>query len=49
MICTPHQILLHDKIMEDEVGGACDTYGRERTQVEGFGRKLLREETTWKT
>jgi hypothetical protein len=27
IICTPHQILEGDQIKDNEMGGACSTYG----------------------
>jgi hypothetical protein len=34
---------------EDEMGGACGTYGREEDSIQGFGGKARRKETTRKT
>jgi hypothetical protein len=34
---------------EDEVGGACRTYGRGLKSVQGFGGKTRRKQTTHKT
>jgi hypothetical protein len=31
------------------VGGACGTHGRGEKSVQGFGGKVRRKETTWKT
>ena len=39
MICTPHPILLGDQIEKDEMGGACSTYGENRSVY----RVLLRK------
>jgi hypothetical protein len=36
-------------IKENEVGGACGTYGRGEESVQGFGGKAQRKETTRKT
>jgi hypothetical protein len=33
MICTPHPILLGDKIEKNGMGRACSTFGRERRGV----------------
>jgi len=33
MICTPHPILLGDKIQKSEMGRACSTYGGGRRGV----------------
>jgi hypothetical protein len=35
MICTPHQILLGDQIVKNEMGRACRTYG-ENEAYTGF-------------
>jgi hypothetical protein len=37
MICTAHHTLLGDKMENDEMGGACGTYGGVQWCVEGFG------------
>ena len=37
MICTPHPILLGDKIEKNEMGGACGAYGGEEGCIQGFG------------
>jgi hypothetical protein len=34
---------------ENEVGGACGTHGRGEKRVEGFGGKVQRKKSTWKT
>jgi len=39
MICILHQILLGDKMKEDEKGRACSTHGRNDKFVTNFGRK----------
>jgi hypothetical protein len=38
-----------DKIKENQVGGACDAYGRQGKWVEGVGRETWREDNNWKT
>jgi hypothetical protein len=37
------------QVKANEVGGACGTHGRGEKSVQGFGRKVRRKETTWKT
>ena len=39
MICTPHRISFGDHIEENEMSGACSTYGREESSIQNFGRK----------
>ena len=39
MICTPHQILFRWSIKENEMGGACGTYGGQERCVQGFGKE----------
>jgi hypothetical protein len=34
--------------MENEIGGACGTHGREEKIVKVVGGKFRRKETTWK-
>jgi hypothetical protein len=36
-------------IKKNGVGGTCGTHGRGAKSVEGFGGKVRRKETTWKT
>jgi hypothetical protein len=36
-------------VKSNEVGGACGTHGRGEKSVQGFGGKVRRKETTWKT
>jgi len=36
MICTPHLYCFGDQI-ENEMGGACSTYGGEQRHIQGFG------------
>jgi hypothetical protein len=36
-------------VKENEVGRACGTHGRGEKRVEGFGGKVRRKMTTWKT
>jgi len=49
MICTPHPILLGDKIEKNEVGGTCSMYGGEEMCIQCFGEETSGKETTWKT
>jgi hypothetical protein len=42
-------IIRRIKITENEVGGACGTHGRGEKRVQGFGGKVQRKETTWKS
>jgi hypothetical protein len=37
------------QVKANEVGGACGTHGRGEKNVQGFGGKTRRKETTWKT
>jgi hypothetical protein len=37
------------QVKANEVGGACGTHVRGEKSVQGFGGKVRREETTWKT
>jgi hypothetical protein len=37
------------QVKANEVGGACGTHGRGEENVQDFGRKARRKETTWKT
>jgi hypothetical protein len=37
------------QVKANEVGGACDTHGRGKKSVQGFGGKTRRKETTLKT
>ena len=37
MLCCPHQILLIDQNVKNEVGGACSMYGREEKCIQSFG------------
>ena len=41
MICTPHPIVLGDKVKKNEMGGACSAYGGEA--YTGFWWGNLRE------
>ena len=36
MLYTPHQILSGDQIENDEMNGACSTYGGEKRFIQGF-------------
>jgi hypothetical protein len=36
IICTVHQILLHDETKEDEMSGACSMHGRYETCIKRF-------------
>jgi len=36
MICTPNQMFQVEK-SENEMGGACSTYGGEESCIQGFG------------
>ena len=38
MICTPHQILFRWSIKENEMSGACGTYGGQERCVRNFGK-----------
>jgi hypothetical protein len=40
MICTVHKICLGDQMKNDEMGGACDTYGRQVKCIHNFGRDI---------
>jgi hypothetical protein len=37
------------QVKANEVGGACSTHGRGEKSVQGFGGKVRRKKTTWKT
>jgi hypothetical protein len=39
IICTHHQILLHNQIKENKVSRACGTHWRGEKHVQGFGGK----------
>ena len=39
IICTHHQILFGDQIENNEMDGACSTYGGEKRCIKGFGGK----------
>jgi hypothetical protein len=41
--------MYRDKVILNEVGGACGTHGRGEKSVWSFGEKARRKETTWKT
>jgi hypothetical protein len=49
IFCTHPKILLHRLNKEIEVGGTCGTHGTGEENVQGFGGKDRRKETTWKT
>jgi hypothetical protein len=38
-----------DKIVKNEMGGACSTYGGGEGRVQGFGGKTGKKETTGET
>lgn len=42
-MCSSHQLLLSDKIKEDEMGRVCGTYGGRREMYMGFWRRKLEE------
>jgi hypothetical protein len=53
-LCTQYQILFEGSNQEDEMGGACGTYGRQERCVHGFGgatwgaeRPLVRPRCRW--
>jgi hypothetical protein len=37
------------QVKANEVGGACGKHGKGEKSVQGFGGKVRRKETTWKT
>jgi hypothetical protein len=37
IICTPHQYYSDDEIEKNEMGGACNMYGKEKRCVQEFG------------
>jgi hypothetical protein len=39
VICNPHLIFLKDQIKDDEMGGVCGTYQRNKKCKQGFGSK----------
>jgi hypothetical protein len=43
MIRTAHQILLRSLYEENQVGGACGTYGRQERCIQDFGGGNLRK------
>jgi hypothetical protein len=49
MICTPHQVLFGGKIENNEMDGACSTYGGEERCIQGLGEETYGKENTWKT
>ena len=49
MIVLLTQYCSGDQIENNEMGGACNTYGGEERCVQGFGGGNPREITTWKT
>jgi hypothetical protein len=49
IFCIHSQLLLAYQIKENEVGGICSTHGIREENVQGFGGKVKRKETTWKT
>jgi hypothetical protein len=49
MIRAPYQYYLGDQIKKNEMGGACDTYGRQERCIKGFRGETRGKETTWKT
>jgi hypothetical protein len=38
-----------NKIEKNEMGVACSAYGGDARRIQGFGKKTLGKETTWKT
>ena len=40
MIFTPHPILFGDKIENNEMDGACSTYGGEQWHIQGFDEEI---------
>jgi hypothetical protein len=47
MICTPHPVLLGDKIEKDEMGGAGNAYGERRGAYWVIGLETGGNKTTW--
>jgi hypothetical protein len=43
------EIMYRDKVILNEIDGACGTHGRGEKSVRGFGERARRKETTWKT
>jgi hypothetical protein len=46
MICTYHQILVGEKKIKKEMGGACGKYGGEERCILGLEGKISEKETT---
>jgi len=46
MICTSHQMLWDDQIVENEVGGICGTYGGDDNYMHVFWWGNVKERTT---
>jgi hypothetical protein len=42
----PRQVLLSNQINENEMGGACGTYGEEEACIQSSGEEALRKTTT---
>jgi hypothetical protein len=49
VICTYPKHNWADQVKEYEVDGECSTHGRGEGNVQGFGGKGRRKETTWNT
>ena len=49
MICLVTKYYSSDQIEENEMGGACSTYGGEERWIQGFGGEARGKEVTWKT
>ena len=47
MICASHPIFVGDKI-ENEMGGACSSYGGEERRIQGFGGETCGKRATCK-
>jgi hypothetical protein len=40
MICTAHPVFLGDKLVKNEMGGACSVYGVEKRLIQVFGGEI---------
>ena len=48
MICTPHPVLFGDKMLKNEMGGACSTYGSEERRIQDLVEKPEVKRPLWR-
>jgi hypothetical protein len=46
--CAPYKIFSGDRVMNNEMGGACGTYGKEERSVLGFVKRREEEKAASK-